>query len=104
VVVTADALQTHAEAAAFLATQERAHDLLTVKTNQPILLDRWAALPWHRVPVTDRTRHRGHGRVEVPTLKVVSVRHFGFPHAARVLQVTRKTPDLHTNRWRTTTL
>jgi hypothetical protein len=28
----------------------------------------------------------------------VSVNRFGFPHAAQVIQVTRKTRDLHTNR------
>jgi hypothetical protein len=54
----------------------------------------------HRVPVADRTRGRGHGRVELRTLKAVSVNRFGFPHAAQVIQVTRKTRDLHTNRWR----
>jgi hypothetical protein len=56
---------------------------------------------WHRVPVADRTRDRGHGRVELRSLKAVSVRHFGFPHAAQVIQVTRKRRDLHTNRWQT---
>jgi len=103
VVVTADALQTHPEAAEFLVTCKQAHYLLMVKANQPTLLDRCARLPWHRVPVADRTRHRGHGRVEHRSLKAVSVRHFGFPHAAQVVQVTRKTRDLHGNRWRTVT-
>jgi len=42
-----------------------------------------------------------HGRVELRTLKVVSVGGFGFPHAAQVVQVTRKTRDLRTGRWRT---
>jgi hypothetical protein len=42
------------------------------------------------VPVGDRT----HGRVEIRTLKAISVRHFGFPHAAQVVQVTRKTRHL----------
>jgi predicted transposase YbfD/YdcC len=53
--------------------------------------------------VLDRTRDRGHGRVELRTLKVVTVHRFGFPHTAQVIQVTRKTRDLHTNprRWRT---
>jgi hypothetical protein len=74
---------------------------LVVKANQPTLLDRCARLPWHRVPVADRTRDRGHGRVELRSLKAVSVRHFGFPHAAQVIQVTRKRRDLHTNRWQT---
>jgi predicted transposase YbfD/YdcC len=75
--------------------------LLVVKANQPTLLDRCQHLPWQRVPVLDRTRDRGHGRVELRTLKVVSVNHFSFPHAAQVIQVTRKTRGLHTRRWRT---
>src|SRR4030095_4960570 len=91
VVVTTDALQTHPEAAEFLVTRKQAHDLFGVKANQPSLLARCARLPWHRVPVADRTRDRGHGRVELRTLKAVCVRHFGFPHAAQVIQVTRKT-------------
>jgi predicted transposase YbfD/YdcC len=104
VVVTADALQTHPEAAEFLVTSKRAHYLFTVKANQPTLLGRCARLPWHRVPVADRTRDRGHGRIELRTLKAVSVGHFGFPHAAQVLQVTRQTRQLHTNRWRAVTV
>jgi hypothetical protein len=86
VVVTADALQTHAEAAEFLVAGKQAHYLFVVKANQPTLLDRCARLAWHRVPVLDRTRDRGHGRVELRTLKAVTVHHFGFPHAAQVLQ------------------
>jgi predicted transposase YbfD/YdcC len=101
VVVTADALHTHADAAEFLITQKQAHYLLVVKANQPTLLDRCARLAWHRVPVGDRTRDQAHGRVELRTLKAVTVGHFGLPHAAQVLQVTRKTRDLHTRRWRT---
>jgi predicted transposase YbfD/YdcC len=101
VVVTADALQTHPQAAEFLVTRKHAHYLLVVKANQPTLLDRCAGLPWQRVPVLDRTRDRGHGRIELRTLKAVSVNHFGFPHAAQVIQVTRKTRRLHTRRWRT---
>jgi predicted transposase YbfD/YdcC len=51
--------------------------------------------------VLDRTRDRAHGRVELRVLKAVTVNHFGFPHAAQVLQVTRKTRELGTRRWRT---
>ena len=69
VVVTADALQTHREAAEFLVTSKQAQYLFTVKANQPALLDRCAHLPWHRVPVLDRTRDRAHGRVELRTPK-----------------------------------
>jgi predicted transposase YbfD/YdcC len=97
-VVTADALQTHPEAAEFLVGDKHAHYLFTVKANQPTLLARCTALAWHRVPVLDRTGDRGHGRVEVRTLKAVSVHRFGFPHAAQVLQVTRKTRAVHTPR------
>jgi predicted transposase YbfD/YdcC len=103
-VVTADALHTHPDAAEFLVTQKQAHYLFCVKANQPTLLDRCAALAWHHVPVLDRTRDRGHGRIELRTLKVVTVHHFGFPHTAQVLQVTRKTRDLRDSnirRWRT---
>jgi predicted transposase YbfD/YdcC len=104
VVVTADALQTHHQAAEFLVTNKQAHYLFTVKANQPTLLDRCAAIPWHNVPVGDRTRDRAHGRIELRTLKAVSVQGFGFPHAAQVIQVTRKTRQLHTNRWRAVTV
>jgi hypothetical protein len=54
-----------------------------VKANQPTLLDRCRRLPWHRVPVLDRTRDRGDGRVEVRTRKAVSVHHVGFPTPPR---------------------
>jgi hypothetical protein len=46
--------------------------------------------------VLDHTRDRGHGRVELRALKAVTVHHFGFPHAAQVIQVTRKTRQLRT--------
>jgi predicted transposase YbfD/YdcC len=104
VVVTADALQTHPAAAEFLVACKQAHYLFTVKANQPTLLDRCAGLAWHRIPVLDRTCDRGHGRVERRTLKAVTVHHFGFPHAAQVIQVTRKVGDLRTRRWRTVTV
>jgi hypothetical protein len=32
------------------------------------------------------------------------VHHFGFPHAAQVIQVTRKVGDLRTRWWRTVTV
>jgi hypothetical protein len=40
------------------------------------------------VPQLDRSRDRANGRVELRTLKAVSVGGFGFPHTAQVLQVT----------------
>jgi hypothetical protein len=45
-----------------------------------------------------RPRPRPH---RVRTLKAVSVRRFGFPHGAQVLQVTRKVCDLATRKWHT---
>ena len=79
-VVTADALQTHAEAADFLVTVKQAHYLFTIKANQPTLLDRGTRLAWHNLPVLDRTRDQAHGRVAIRTLKAVSVRGLGgFP-------------------------
>jgi predicted transposase YbfD/YdcC len=106
VVVTADALQTHPEAAEFLVTSKQAHYLFVVKANQPTLLDRCQRLAWRLVPELDRTRDRGHGRIEIRTLKAVSVHQFGFPHAAQVLQITRKTRDLrhHPRRFTTVTV
>jgi hypothetical protein len=83
VVATTDALQTHPEAAEFLVREHHAHYLFTVKANQPLLLERCQRLFWHRVPVLDRTRDRGHGRTEVRTLKAVSVHHVGFPTPRR---------------------
>jgi hypothetical protein len=85
-VVTADALHTHDDAAEFLVTGKQAHYLFNVKANQPTLLDRCVRLAWHHVPVLDRTRDRAHGRVELRTLKAVTVNHFGLPHAAQVLR------------------
>jgi predicted transposase YbfD/YdcC len=104
-VVTADALQTHAEAADFLVTVKQGHYLFTIKANQPTLPGRCKRLAWHNVPVLDRTRDQAHGRVAIRTLKAVSVRGLGgFPHAAQVLQVTRKVRDLGTRSWRTTVI
>jgi predicted transposase YbfD/YdcC len=82
-VVTTDALQTHPEAAEFLVNEKRVHYLFVVKANQPTLLDRCQRLPWHRVPVLDRTGDRGHGRIELRTLKAVSVGRFGSPTPPR---------------------
>jgi predicted transposase YbfD/YdcC len=103
-VVTTDALHTHPDAADYLVAGKQAHYLFTVKTNQPTLLARCQHLPWHRVPVLDTSRDRGHGRIEHRTLKAVTVHHVGFPHTAQVLQVTRKTRALRTRRWRTMTV
>jgi DDE_Tnp_1-associated len=50
VVITADALQTHPQAAEFLVTEKRAHYLFTVKANQPTLLAAASACPGTACP------------------------------------------------------
>jgi predicted transposase YbfD/YdcC len=100
-VVTADALHTKREAAQFLVTGKHAHYLLVVKANQPSLHATLRALPWRDIPVLNRTRDRGHGRVETRSLKVVTVPGLGFPHATQALQITRRVRDLGSRRWRT---
>jgi predicted transposase YbfD/YdcC len=102
-VVTADALHTH-RAAEFPRRWQARALLFIVKANQPALHTRCARMPWHRVPELDRTRDRGHGRVELRMLMAVTVGGFGFPHAAQVIQVARKTRDLGARRWRTMTV
>jgi predicted transposase YbfD/YdcC len=84
VVVTADALHTHPAAAESLVAGNQAHYLFCVKADQPTLLARCVRLPWHNVPVLDRTHDRGHGRVGRRTRKA-TVNHFGFPHAAQLI-------------------
>ena len=52
--------------------------------------------------MVDRIRDQAHGRIEHRILKAVTVHRFGFPHAAQVLQVTRKTRHPHATRRRRT--
>jgi predicted transposase YbfD/YdcC len=80
VVVTADAMHIQRDHASFLV--DRGADyLLVVKANQPTLHAQLVGLPWRQIPVMDRTRDHGHGRVEVRTLKVATVAGLCFPHA-----------------------
>jgi hypothetical protein len=94
VVVTADAMHTQREAAEFLVTRKQPDYLLLVKGNQPVLHAQLKALPWRDIPVLDRTRDQGHGRVEVRTLKVATVPGLSFPHAAQAIQVTAASATL----------
>jgi hypothetical protein len=90
VTVTADAPPTKRDAAKFLVTDKHAHDLLTVKANQPTLHAQLRQLPWHDVPVLQRSRDRGHGRVETGSLKVVTGPGLGFPYPCQALPITRR--------------
>jgi hypothetical protein len=48
-------MHTQHEAAEFLVTHKQADYLFIVKGNQPGLHAQLRALPWHEVPVLDRT-------------------------------------------------
>jgi predicted transposase YbfD/YdcC len=104
VVVTADALHTHHDAAEFLVAGKQAH-YLGHGQGQPA--DPAGALP--ASALAQRARGRPHPR---PRSRPGRAAHpqgglgegFGFPHAAQVLQVTRKTRQLQTNRWRAVTV
>ena len=103
VVVTADALHTQRDQAAFLV--DRGADyLLVVKANQPGLHAQLAELPWRQIPVMDRTRDHGHGRVELRTLKVAAVAGLCLPHAAQAIQLIRRVRTPGSHRWRTVTV
>jgi predicted transposase YbfD/YdcC len=101
-VVTADALHTQRDHAAFLVDRG-AEDLLVVKANQPALHAQLAGLSWRQIPVMDRTRDHGHGRVEIRTLKVAAVAGLCFPHAAQAIQVICRVRTPGSRRWRTVT-
>jgi predicted transposase YbfD/YdcC len=103
VVVTADALHTQRDHASFLVGRG-ADYLLVVKANQPTLHAQLAELPWRQIPVMDRTRDHGHGRIEVRTLKVAAVAGLCFPHAAQAIQLIRRVRAPGSRRWRTVTV
>jgi hypothetical protein len=90
VLVTADAL--HAQVGHLDYLHERAaHLLVCVKGNQPTLLKTRNGQPWADIPVGHTESSRGHGRIEKPTVKVVTVEAcLGFPHATQAIQVVRR--------------
>jgi predicted transposase YbfD/YdcC len=103
VVVTADAMHTQRDHASFLV--DRGADyLLVVKANQPTLHAQLVGLPWRQIPVMDRTRDHGHGRVEVRTLKVATVAGLCFPLAVQAIQVIRRVRQAGGRTWRTVTV
>ncbi len=101
--VTADALHAQRDHASFLVDRG-AEDLLVVKANQPALHGQLAGLPWRTIPVMDRTRDHGHGRIELRTLKVAAVAGLCFPYAAQAIQVIRGVRAPGSRRWRTVTV
>ncbi|MGH3327936.1 MAG: ISAs1 family transposase, partial [Streptomycetales bacterium] len=81
-VVTADAMHAQRAHADYLVLERGAHDLLTVKDNQPALFAQRNKLPWKNAPVLHRSNDRAHGRVEKRSVKVVTVPPgILYPHA-----------------------
>lgn len=90
VVVTADALHTQRDTAAFI-TDRGGDYVLTVKGNQPNLFKALAALPWNQVPGESVTQ-TGHGRRHTRTIKAIEAPAWiGFPGVRQVLQLRRTT-------------
>lgn len=101
-VITADALHAQRSPADYLVLQRRAHYLLTVKGNQPSLLNQLKDLPWKDVPPAHTSTARAHGRLEQRTVKVVTVATgIVFPHARQAIQIIRKTRRLDDTKWTT---
>jgi predicted transposase YbfD/YdcC len=107
-VIPADALHAQRAHAEYLAGQRGAHDLITVKRNQPGLHAQLAALPWRQIPVAHQTRDKGHGRAERRTLKITAVAAgLAFPHAAQAIQIVRRRRPLtgkNSTKWPTETV
>ncbi len=104
VLVTADALHTQRGHVAYLSPRG-AHWLLTVKGNQPKLRAQLRALPWEQVPIADHTSNKGHGRVEIRSVKLTAISAgIAFPGARLALQVTRRRRPTGARRFRTETV
>jgi predicted transposase YbfD/YdcC len=105
-VITADALHTQRDHAAFLVGEKNAHYLLIVKKNQLNQYRQLTALPWRQVEIGHRSKDRGHGREERRTIKVVSVAAgLLFPYAVQAIQIKRRVRGLGPGaKWRTVTV
>ncbi len=89
-VVTADALHTQRDTAAWLV-ERGAHYFLVAKANQPGLATQLAALPWTKIRTRAHSIDQAHGRVETRVVKATEIRAgIGFPHAVQALQITRR--------------
>lgn len=74
VVVTADALHTQRDHAAFLVREKNAHFILVVKKNQRSLYHQLKALPWRKVQTGHTENHHGHGRAERRSIQTHNAR------------------------------
>jgi len=90
-VVTADQLHTQRAHATYLH-QRGAHYVFTVGGNQPKLYAALDELPWQQIAIEDATADRGHGRIEVRTIKTLPVtEHIRtlFPHVEQAFLLER---------------
>jgi predicted transposase YbfD/YdcC len=103
-VVTADALHTQ-RAHAKHVIGAGGHYLLVVKGNQKNLRKQLKKLPWHQIPLQDRTTASGHGRREVRRLKVCTVEPgLLFPHAVQAMEIKHRRVNRRTGKVQTKTL
>jgi predicted transposase YbfD/YdcC len=96
-VVTGDQLHTQRAHATYLH-QRGAHYTFTVGGNQPKLFAALNALPWTQIAIEHATVDRGHGRIEVRTIKALPVTEQIrglFPHVEQAFLLERYlyTPD-----------
>ncbi len=91
VVVTADALHTQREHAAYLLGRQ-AHYIVIVKGNKKKLRRRLKSLPWKDIPLQGRVRGTGHGRAEIRRIKVATVNNLLFPGARQAIQIKGSAP------------
>ncbi|WP_261565077.1 ISAs1 family transposase [Frankia gtarii] len=93
VLVTADSLHSHER----LARKIRArgdHWLFVIKMNQPTVHANLTRLPWSRSPDLVTTTEKGHGRIEVRSLKALTVttpKLVGFWGTRQVVELRRRT-------------
>jgi predicted transposase YbfD/YdcC len=95
-VVTADQLHTQRAHATYLH-QRGAHSVFTVGDNQPKLFAALDALPWTQIAIEHATVDRGHGRIEVRTIKTLPVTdpiRGLFPHVEQAFLLERYIYDL----------
>ena len=90
-VVTADQLHTQREHARYIDSRDGFY-VFTVGGNQPKLFAAIDTLPWHLIAVEHATIDRGHGRIEVRTVRTLpatpAIARL-FPHAAQVFLLER---------------
>ncbi|MBC9726587.1 ISAs1 family transposase [Streptomyces sp. TRM68367] len=97
-VVTFDAMHSQTEHARFLVEEKNAHYIALIKDNHPTLHARLRKLPWHEIPLMDKTRATAHGRDEIRRIKVATVPGLHFPHTDQVLQIVRRSRVLSTGK------